>query len=82
MREFLKLIAVITSGLIGAGIPIGLAVWIWSICMAAVPAGVNALLIKVIISIALFAVGAGLTIWLAFVFGLLGVMLAAAILDV
>ncbi len=82
MKNAIKLLIVIVFGFVGAMIPLSGAIWLWSVAMAAVPAGASAAALKIIISLLMFICGAGLTIWLAIILGGLGVMLASALLDV
>lgn len=81
MKDIIKAFIVLVTGLIGAAIPLSFAYFIWAACMAAVPVGAYAGLIKIAISIALFMVGGGLTIWLTVIAVALGASLAAAVLD-
>ena len=81
MRDGIKLAIIIIVGAIGALLPISGAYWLWSAAMAAVGTGANAMALKIIISLLMFVCGFGLTVWLAIIFGGLGVILAAAILD-
>lgn len=82
MKDKLKLVIIGLCGLFGAAIPLSTAYFVWSACMAAVPvAWASAALIKVLLSIILFLVGFGLTVWLTIVLGGLGVLLATALLD-
>lgn len=81
MKDIVKLFCVVIAGVIGAAIPLTAVYWIWSACMAAVPISANAALIKILLSILLFMVGFGLTVWLVFIFAGLGVILVAALLD-
>ena len=81
MRDGIKLAIIIIVGAIGALIPFTGAIWLWSAAMAAIGTGANAVALKIIVSLLMFLCGFGLTVWLAVIFGGLGVILAAAILD-
>jgi hypothetical protein len=79
MKDLITVIVTFLTALVGAAIPLSCAYFVWSWAMAAVPAGAYAALIKVLVSILLFMVGGGLTIWAVVVAVALGGMLALAV---
>ena len=83
MNDLVKVLFIALGGLIGAAIPLTGFYLIWSWCMAQIPATLAyAGLAKICVSLGLFMVGGGVTIWLTIVFaGFFGVTIAA-ILDI
>lgn len=82
MKTILKLIAVVIAGAVAAGIPITCFYFAWSWCMDQVPmANEWAGLIKIGLSLIIFAVGGATAIGLAILCGGVIAAVVAAVLE-